>query len=726
MPSTPDSILKSVFGYDHYKPLQREVIENILLKRDTLAIMPTGGGKSLCYQIPALIFPGLTVVVSPLISLMKDQVEQLQALGVPALLLNSSIGFDEYQKNMAQVRSGKIKLLYVAPETLLTPRLFELLSSVPIDCLTIDEAHCISEWGHDFRPEYRQLVEVRRKFRKAVCVALTATATPRVRQDIQTNLNFEVSNEFVASFNRENLLLEVVPKTDGTLQTLQFLKNFPDLSGIIYCFSRKQVDELAAALVRKGFSARPYHAGLEDVIRRKNQEQFIRDDIQIIVATIAFGMGINKSNVRFVLHHDLPKSIESYYQEVGRAGRDGLTAHCRLLYSYGDVAKQEYFIGQKEGLERTVARQHLEALVRYAEHESCRRVPLLAHFDEEYLPESCGMCDNCLSSGKKLVDITLPAQKFLSCVKRTGELFGAIHVIDVLLVSENQKVIKFNHQELSTYGIGKDLSRNQWLHISRQLQQKGLVVQYGEYHSLKLSPQAYEVLKSKETIMGVLKAPEPAVSVAKIAGEIEYDGDLFQILKVIRKGLADEAHVPPYVVFSDRTLAEMAAYYPASNESLLRINGVGTVKLARYGQVFLDAIQAYCRSHELAEKPQLPAREVALKKETDPSARHVLVAEAYNQGTSIQELVENYRVQTATILEHLTRYALEGHSLRAGNDLLALPTLPDKLQKTVLDAFQELGAEALRPVFDRMNGTVNFNELKSLRLVFLAQKTNKT
>jgi ATP-dependent DNA helicase RecQ len=347
--ASPASILKDTFGYTTFRPHQREVIENVLAGHDTLAVMPTGGGKSLCYQIPALLFDGLTVVVSPLISLMKDQVEQLRAFGVPALFLNSSLASQDYQHNMEQVKRGEVKLLYVAPETLLTPRIFSLLSGLKVDLLTIDEAHCISEWGHDFRPEYRQIVEVRKRFPDTVCLALTATATTRVRQDIRATLEFTTTNEFVASFNRENLYLEVLRKRDPISQTIRILERHKDQSGIIYCFSRRQVDELAMYLASKGYSVLPYHAGLEDSERKKNQEAFIRDDAQIIVATIAFGMGINKPNVRFIIHFDLPKSIESYYQEIGRAGRDGLPAHCTLLFSYSDVAKINYFVDQKEG-----------------------------------------------------------------------------------------------------------------------------------------------------------------------------------------------------------------------------------------------------------------------------------------------------------------------------------------------------------------------------------------
>ncbi|HSL28769.1 MAG TPA: DNA helicase RecQ, partial [Anaerolineales bacterium] len=488
---TPSSILKNTFGYDTFRPLQGEVIENVMARRDTLAVMPTGGGKSLCYQIPSLLFDGLTVVISPLISLMKDQVEQLRAFGVPALFLNSSLGPQEYQENMEYVKRGEVKLLYVAPETLLSPRILSLLASVKVDLLTIDEAHCISEWGHDFRPEYRQLVEVRRRFPEAVCLALTATATARVRQDIRTTLKFATTNEFIASFNRENLYIEVLRKEDPYLQTMRMLERYKDQSGIIYCFSRKQVDELAYYLASKGYSVRPYHAGLEDSERRRNQEAFIRDDAQIVVATIAFGMGINKPNVRFVIHFDLPKSIEGYYQEIGRAGRDGLPAHCLLLYSYSDVAKLNYFIEQKTGSEKRVAIEHLGAITRFAEDEiTCRRKPLLNYFGESIEAGNCSNCDNCTSAPTPLTDITIYAQKFLSCVKRADEKFGAGHIADILLGSENEKVLRWEHNKLSTYGIGKELTRKQWMHIARQLLTMGYLKQEGEYHTLGLTPRA--------------------------------------------------------------------------------------------------------------------------------------------------------------------------------------------------------------------------------------------
>jgi ATP-dependent DNA helicase RecQ len=714
---TPESILKDTFGYDTFRPLQREVIEHVLARRDTLAVMPTGGGKSLCYQIPALLFDGLTVVVSPLIALMKDQVEQLHAAGVPALFLNRSLQPEEYQENMGKVRRGEIRLLYVAPETLLTPRLFSLLSSLKIDLLTIDEAHCISEWGHDFRPEYRQLADVRSRFPSAVCLALTATATPRVRADITASLGFSKSSEFVASFNRENLFIEVQPKHEALQQVTRFLERFKERSGIIYCFSRKQVDELAYYLERKGHAVRPYHAGLEDDERRRNQEAFIRDDAQIIVATIAFGMGINKPDVRFVLHYDLPKSIEGYYQEIGRAGRDGLPAHCLLLYSYSDVAKLKYFIDQKEGTERQVAMQHLDAIVRFAEDQvNCRRKPLLGYFGESYTLQGCTNCDNCTAEAPDQTDITLLAQKFLSCVKRTGERFGAMYVTDVLLGSRGERILHLGHDRLTTYGIGTELNKKQWMHLARQLVQMGYLIQNSEYRTLSLSPKASQALKDRSPILGQLQPPEERKVRKAGKTELEYNHALFALLRARRKQLADEAGVPPYVIFPDRTLVEMAAYTPQSPERLLDISGVGQVKARQYGDVFLEVLQAYCRKHNLPEK----IKETSRPKD-DSGRRYVLVAEAYNAGESVSALMERYRVSAGTILDHLARYSAAGHKLRRPEDLLALSSASPDQQAAAFDAFDELGTAMLKPVFDKLNGTLDYDGLKILRICYLSR-----
>jgi len=712
---TSASILKETFGYDTFRPLQREVIENVMARRDTLAVMPTGGGKSLCYQIPSLLFDGLTVVVSPLISLMKDQVEQLRAFGVPALFLNSSLGPQEYQENMDYVKRGEVKLLYVAPETLLTPRILTLLAGLKVDCLTIDEAHCISEWGHDFRPEYRQLVQVRKQFPQAVCLALTATATSRVRQDIRSTLQFATSNEFVASFDRKNLFIEVLPKRDATRQTMDMLERYKDQSGIVYCFSRKQVDDLASYLISRGYSARPYHAGLEDIERKRNQEAFIRDDAQIIIATIAFGMGINKPNVRFVIHYDLPKSVEGYYQEIGRAGRDGLPAHCLLLYSYADVAKLNYFIDQKEGEERRVAIQHLNAIVGYAEDEtSCRRKPLLNYFGESYAADNCSNCDNCNSSPTPLTDVTIPAQKFLSCVKRAGEKFGAGHITDILLGSKNEKVLRWGHEKLSTYGIGGELTQKQWMRLARQLLSMGYLKQEGEYRTLGLTPKALEALRKRAPIMGVLQEAERVKKKEGKKEGIEYNHALFAILRQKRKEMADEAGVPPYVIFPDRTLTEMAAYYPQSTAGLLNISGVGQVKLVQYGDAFLDVIRAYSEKHGLKEK-----RKEAPREKSDSNRRYVIVAEAYNAGDTVDDLMRRYGVAVGTILDHLSRYLAAGNALRKDSDLQSLTSATPDQQQAVFAAFDELSSTYLKPIYDKMNGALNYDDLKILRLLYL-------
>jgi len=522
--------------------------------------------------------------------------------------LNSSLPPQAYTHNLNLVRQGKIKLLYLAPETLLKPDILNTLSTIRVDALAIDEAHCISAWGHDFRPEYRQIESVRSKFPHAVCVALTATATPQVRRDIIKNLNLKTSNEFIDSFNRSNLFLNIDDKKDPVEQTIAHISRFPDQSGIIYCFSRRQVEDLYAILNIKGYSAKPYHAGLTDGERKKHQEMFIKDDVRIMIATIAFGMGINKPDVRYVIHYDLPKNIEGYYQEIGRAGRDGLRAECLLLFSYADTQKIRYFINQKSGLEKQAAGIHLTALLRFAETEQCRRIPLLNYFGESYSNEDCGMCDNCLAEKKPQMDITIPAQKFLSCVKRTGEIFGANHVIDVLRGSESKKIFKFDHQMLSTYGIGKDLSKKQWFSLSRQMLNKDLITQDMDHGSLKLTQKAWDVFKGDLPVYGRIEEDTIATGPLKRPGlsdpaAPEYDQELYELLRKKRKELADNANVPPYVIFPDKTFIEMAYYYPQSLFSLAFIHGVGEKKLKKYGQTFLDIIRAYCESQGKEEKP---------------------------------------------------------------------------------------------------------------------------
>ncbi|NOX19528.1 MAG: DNA helicase RecQ [Chlorobi bacterium] len=712
-------ILKSVFGYSEFRTLQEEVIKNVLAKRDTLVIMPTGGGKSLCYQIPALIFDGLTIVISPLISLMKDQVEQLTELGASAVVLNSSLSPAEYEENIKLIKEKKAKMLYVAPETLMMERTMNLLSSLKVDCLTIDEAHCISEWGHDFRPEYRQLADVRSRFPEAVTVALTATATPRVQQDITRTLRFSESNVFIASFNRENLFLQVIRKNDPFEQTLKFLKKRENQSGIIYCFSRKQVDELYEQLHYLKFSVRPYHAGLSDAQRKRHQELFIKDDVQIIVATIAFGMGINKPNVRFVIHYDLPKNIESYYQEIGRAGRDGLNADCLLLFGYGDIAKINYFIDQKENeKERRIAKQHLNDLINYAEFYDCRRKPLLNYFGENYDKENCGMCDNCTKPKEELVDITIAAQKFLSCVVRTGEYFGAMHIVDILRGSKSQKVLEKRHDALSTYGIGKEYSKEQWLHLSHQFLVKNILKKDYEFGSLKVTEKGREVLRSKKKVFGKLKEAEIS-SAPKESLDLFYDKELFEILRLKRKEIADRLHFPPYVIFPDKTLIEMAARYPTSTDMLISIHGVGAVKLKKYGKAFVETVAGYLEKHpEIQTNPD--GTRLKLRKK---SLAYLSYAKAYKNAKSINKLLSELNVKLSTLLKHLYTYVLEGKRLDDSLLLNETSLSKDELKK-IFSVFDRIGFEALSPVFEEFNKSIDYDNLHIARIIYV-NRSNK-
>jgi ATP-dependent DNA helicase RecQ len=717
-------VLKGVFGYEQFRPLQEEVIQQVLNKKDALVVMPTGGGKSLCYQIPALLFDGLTVVVSPLISLMKDQVEQLESYGVAAVYLNSSLSLREYQQNVNMIQQGKAKLLYVAPETLMKQRMRNLLTEIKIDCLTIDEAHCISEWGHDFRPDYRQIARLRTDFPEAVCLALTATATPRVREDIKMNLNLDDSETFIASFNRENLYIEISEKLDPFQQTLSFLEKHKDQSGIIYCFSRRQVDELTEDLNANGYSVKPYHAGLSELKRSENQELFIRDDINIMVATIAFGMGINKPDVRFVIHYDLPQNIESYYQQIGRAGRDGLRADCLLLFSYSDIGKINYIIKQKSPGEQKIARSHLDALIHFVEAEQCRRIPLMNYFGEKYPVKSCEMCDNCVYGNSDKKDLTVPAQKYLSCVIRTGQIFGIGHINAVLRGSKKKQVLEHKHDKLSTYGIGRELSGKQWSRLARQLIRDGYLSKDPQFGSLKIESPAKEILNGQTKVFGTVgrgskKKSDKAHPGPVGKGSVEYDSTLFSLLKKQRKLLADEEQRPPYTVFPDTTLMEMAYYYPQSFDSLLTIYGVGIAKRNKYGESFLEIIIDYCKANDIQERPKKTRRRHSQSHRRRHSQshrrRHRQVGDLFNEGKSIQQLTEQLSVQPGTIIQHLEKYHTEGNPLRP-DGILEASSLSPKQRKRVLQVFEKEGDELLKPVYDSLNEEISYDEIRLLRL----------
>lgn len=593
--------LKKHFGYSAFRPLQEEIIRDALAGRDVFALMPTGGGKSLCFQLPALMRQGLTIVVSPLISLMKDQVDALQASGVAATFLNSALDGTQARSRLRGLYNGEFRLLYVAPERLMLESFIEKVKEWKIAQIAIDEAHCISEWGHDFRPEYRELVRLREILPDAPIMALTATATERVRGDILEQLKLRQPQCYVASFDRPNLTYRVIPKSSPYDQLRELLESRPNDSGIVYCASRKTADSVAAKLNADGIPAKPYHAGLEAGERARNQEMFLRDDVRVVSATIAFGMGINKPNVRFVVHYDLPKNIESYYQETGRAGRDGLPSECVLLFSASDVVKQTRFIEEKSEAEARIAREQLRQMVHYAEARECRRTTLLRYFAEERPNESCNGCDNCLNP-RETFDGTVAAQKFLSCVLRiqqkSGFPFGLNHIVEVLTGADTEAIRQRGHNEISTYGIGRELKRDVWQAIGRELLRLGLVeVAPGKFATLQVPAAGRAALRGRTSITLTKQVEKPAAKVRQRVGEIECDEALFAELRGVRRKLADERNVPAYVIFSDVSLREMARAYPQTKVEFRRIPGVGDQKLRQFADPFLDAIASHVREH---------------------------------------------------------------------------------------------------------------------------------
>lgn len=587
--------LKQVFGYDTFRPLQAEIMSDALAGRDVLALLPTGGGKSLCYQLPALVRPGLTVVISPLIALMKDQVDALAANGVAATCLNSSLDEADRRERWRGLNARQYRLLYVSPERLFAGTLVDDLKRWGVARVAVDEAHCISEWGHDFRPEYRQLRELRERLPDVPFLALTATATERVRRDIAEQLHLRDPAVYVASFNRPNLTYRVEPKAGAVRQILAFIGRHRGQSGIIYCSSRAGTEQLAAKLRTEGIRALAYHAGLDASVRADHQEKFLRDQADVICATIAFGMGINKPDVRYVIHHDLPRNIEGYYQETGRAGRDGLPAECLLLFGAGDVARQMGFIDEKtDADEQRVAREQLQRMVHYAEDAGCRRVALLGYFGETHPAGGCGGCDNCLQP-RATFDGTVAAQKLLSCAyrirQRSGFNVGLNHLVGVLTGADTDKIRQWGHQELSTYGIGTEHGRNEWGALARELVRLGLLRQAsGRFPTVELTPEGLSVLRERRAVQLTrpLKADKPSVA---RSGEIRCDEVLFDKLRRIRTAIASERGVPPYIIFGDVSLRHMAREYPEDDDAFRRIPGVGDTKLREYGPAFLQEIR---------------------------------------------------------------------------------------------------------------------------------------
>jgi len=703
------SALKKHFGYTAFRPLQEEIVRDALAGRDVFALMPTGGGKSLCFQLPALLRPGLTIVVSPLISLMKDQVDALQASGVAATFLNSALDGTHARSRLRGLYSGEFRLLYVAPERLMLDSFIEKVKEWNVAQIAIDEAHCISEWGHDFRPEYRVLARLRDLLPDVPTMALTATATERVRGDILQQLKLRDPRCYVASFDRPNLTYRVVPKSAPYDQLLEFLQSRPNDSGIVYCASRKTADSVAAKLNADGIPAKPYHAGLEAKERAQNQEMFLRDDVRVVSATIAFGMGINKPNVRFVVHYDLPKNIESYYQETGRAGRDGLPSDCVLLFSAGDVVKQTRFIEEKSESEARIAREQLRQMVHYAETRECRRTTLLRYFAEERPNESCNGCDNCLNP-RETFDGTVAAQKFLSCVLRvqqkSGFAFGLNHIVEVLTGADTEAIRQRGHNAISTYGIGKELKRDAWQALGRELLRLGLIeVAPGKFATLQVTAAGRAALRERTAITLTKQVEKPPAKVKQRAGEIECDEALFAHLRGVRRTLADARNVPAYVIFSDVALREMARAYPMTDADFRRIPGVGEQKLKDFAEPFLAAIADYLQTNS-RQSFNAPNGSKVPRLKLNESESETL--RRFRVGESIDQIARARGFVRDTICGHLA-LAVESGALR--RELFFTPAQ----EKEIAAAFARGGARNLIGVREQLGGKYDVGELRIFR-----------
>jgi ATP-dependent DNA helicase RecQ len=702
--------LKEHFGYDSFLPLQEEIITDTLAGRDVFALLPTGGGKSLCYQLPALLRPGVTVVISPLIALMKDQVDQLRAAGIDATFINSSLEAAEQQRRGRQLEAGQHRLLYVAPERIMTRPFLDFLKRLEVGLIAIDEAHCISEWGHDFRPEYRQLSHLRPMFPNTPVIAMTATATERVRADILEQLGLKDPAVHIGSFNRINLTYQVRQKSAGYDQLVAFVRQRKDDSGIVYCHTRKTTETLADRLVEDGIKAVPYHAGLEPATRVRNQDLFSRDDVQVVCATVAFGMGVNKSNVRYVFHYDMPKSMEGYHQETGRSGRDGLPAECVLLYGTGDAARYRRLIDEKEDQHfRDIMQEQLNSIVGFCESRDCRRRAILAYFGEEYPEDNCGGCDNCLSP-RATFDGTESVRKFLACVfrikEKSGFNVGITHVAAVLAGSTGEKVRKLGHHEMAAYGAGKEHTQAQWAEIGRQLVALGLLYQNPKRMNVaELTVEGMAALKERRTVMLSELKREEAVS-RKHA--LECDEGLFERLRDLRKSLADAQGVPAYVIFSDLTLRHMARRYPLSDDEFRRVSGVGESKLRDFGAPFMEVVREYVQVNPRMTFADPPARAERQARAND-SARETL--RLHRLGHSVEAIARERGFVVNTIYGHLSIVAEAGEAVDIGK----LITAPE--EREIAGAFAETGWDNLVGVRERLESRFDYGLLKLYRTV---------
>ncbi len=702
---TPLEILQSTFGYTSFRHNQEEAITTVLSGRDSFVLMPTGGGKSLCYQIPALMMPGLTVVVSPLIALMKDQVDALRLSGISAAYLNSTLSPEERAQVMNDLAQKKLKLLYVAPERLIGygEQFMAQLKRYNVSLFAIDEAHCISQWGHDFRPEYGALAALKKSFPQVPILALTATADNHTRSDIIERLNLRDPALFISSFNRPNISYTIEPKTKPYNRLFECLERHKNDTGIIYVLSRASAEDWAQKLELQGFSAKPYHAGLDFEIRKQNQEAFVRDDVKIIVATTAFGMGINKSNVRFVIHLDLPKNIESYYQETGRAGRDGLQSEALLLYSAGDAAKLRRFAFQGADQEHSYALiEKLEKMVELCERTVCRRQLILNYFGEQ-APESCASCDVCLTT-YTYEDGTVYAQKALSAVARLGGKFGLGYLIDFLRGSKSERIFE-EHKKLPTYGVGSRTDKDEWRRYFRELIAQGYLRQLpGEHTHIALTKKSVPVLSGQEKLQFVARRAKQRVE----SDTALCEEALFAQLKQLRLEIAREENVPAYIVFSDATLLALATYLPQSLEDLPSISGFGSAKIERYGERFLATVVSYCQEHGLTARPrESQPRSTVFFKTAAPNATQGISFSLFNQGKTIAEIAAQRELSVSTIEGHLAQFVATGELV------LERLVVPEKIA-AIKAAIREHGDAAVSPLKAVLGDAISYGEIRAV------------
>lgn len=716
--------LKELFGYTTFRGNQEVVIRNILEGKNTFVIMPTGAGKSLCYQLPAMIKDGLAVVISPLIALMKNQVDQLNAYGINARFLNSTLSKSEITRLKKDCINGDVKLLYVAPESLNKEEYIEFLLKANVSFIAIDEAHCISEWGHDFRPEYRKIKSMIAQLGNMPVIALTATATPKVQIDIQKNLQMEDADIFVSSFNRKNLYYEVRPKKETKKQLIKFLKDNKGKSGIIYCLSRKKVEEIAQLLNVNGFKAVPYHAGLDADVRVKNQDDFLNEEVDIVVATIAFGMGIDKPDVRFVIHYDVPKSLEGYYQETGRAGRDGLEGICLMFYSHNDLSKLEKFNKDKPVQERENARILLQEMEFYAESPICRRKQLLHYFGEEFKVDNCGACDNCVHPREQF-DGTEAVKTVLEAVQQTNERFGLSHLVNVIRGIEDEYVKSYNHADLPIYGKGGDEDADFWKSVIRQ----ALIYQY-----LEKDIDSIGVLKIKDKGRKFLKKPE-AIELARdhdftSEGDEEesaeripinskaYDVKLFEMLKSLRKNIAKEKDLPPYVIFQDPSLEEMATTYPTTKEELASVNGVGMGKVQKFGKSFLELIKEYVEENDIET-----AADIVVKSSVNKSKIKIFIIQQIDRKVDLEEIADSKGITFEDMLTEIENICYSGTKLNL--DYYIDEILDESKQEQIFEYFLNSETDSIEEALqDEDMSDFSEEEIRLMRIKFLSEYAN--